>query len=266
MPDLPDQWAAGSTYEQFMGRWSRQLAVPFLRWLDAPPGADWLDIGCGTGALSTAICRHAGPASVTGCDPAAPFIAFAREQADDPRLTFVVADTTNLPRRAGGYSQVTSAFALNFIPDPAAALRAMIAVAAPGATISACVWDYAEGMEFLRQFWDGAVALDAGARSLDEGVRFPICRPDPLMALFGEAGLQRAACEPVEIVTTFRSFADYWTPFLGGTGPAPSYVASLSAEHREALASRLQEQLPQGADGSIGLIAGAWAVRGAVRA
>ncbi len=266
MPDLPDQWAAGTSYEAFMGRWSRRLAAPFLKWLTAPPGLDWLDVGCGTGALSHAICEHAAPASVTACDPAAPFIAFADAQPHDPRLKFVVSDTTNLPPNDGGYDQVTSAFALNFIPDPVAALRAMAAVAAPGATVSACVWDYAEGMEFLRRFWDAATALDAGAHALDEGVRFPVCQPDPLLALFHEAGLQRAACEPIEIVTTFRNFDDYWTPFLGGTGPAPSYVASLTPEHRSALAARLEQELPHGPDGSIRLIAAAWAVRGTVHA
>lgn len=262
MPALPDRWTAGTTYEAFMGRWSRRIAAPFLHWLAAPSGLDWLDVGCGTGALSNAICEHADPASVTACDPAAPFIAFASEQPHDPRLKFLVADTTNLPPREGGYGQVTSAFALNFIPDPAAALRAMAAAAAPGATVSACVWDYAEGMEFLRRFWDVATELDPAARVLDEGVRFPVCRPAPLLALFSEAGLQRAACEPIEIVTAFRDFDDYWTPFLGGTGPAPSYVASLTPEHRSALADRLQQELPHAPDGSIGLIAGAWAVRG----
>jgi hypothetical protein len=37
-----------------------------------------------------------------------------------------------------------------------------------------------EGMQMLRYFWDAAVALDPRAASLDEGRRFPSCRPDRL--------------------------------------------------------------------------------------
>src|SRR5215475_6630052 len=108
MADLSDRWAAGSSYESFMGRWSQSLAVRFVSWLGVPPGAHWLDVGCGTGSLARAICSHADPASVVGCDPATPFIEFAREHVRDPRASFVVAGIGSLPRRSGGYDSVTS--------------------------------------------------------------------------------------------------------------------------------------------------------------
>lgn len=264
MTDLKDQWAAGSAYEDFMGRWSRGLAVPFVSWLETPHGVHWLDVGCGTGSLCDAICSHAAPASVVGCDPAKPLIEFARAHSRDARVSFVAAGVGDLPHSVGGYGSVTSLLALNFFPEPKAALDEMRSVAAPGATVSACVWDYSDGMGFLRHFWDAATAMDSAAQKLDEGNRFPLCRRDALTALFEDRGFADVRCEPLEIPTAFVSFRDYWQPFLGGTGPAPSYVASLSDDRRASLAQRLEETLPRRPDGTIALSARAWAVRGTV--
>lgn len=247
-----------------MGRWSRRLAPRFVSWLGIPPGVHWLDVGCGTGSLANAICSHADPASVVGCDPAEPFIEFAREHSRDIRASFVAAGIAGLPSRPGGYGSVTSLFALNFFPDAEAAVNGMRSVAAPQGTVSACVWDYGEGMELLRHFWDAAAAADSKAGELDEGNRFPLCHPDALVELFRGGGLRDVRCHPIEIPTTFASFDDYWRPFLGGTGPAPSYVASLDADRRAVLARRLEETLPRGPDGTIALTARAWAARGTV--
>lgn len=264
MAKIRDRWDSGSTYEEFMGRWSRQLALPFVSWLRVPGGVHWLDVGCGTGALTNAICRLASPASVLGCDPAAPYIDHARRQSREARASFVVAGAGSLPRRADGFGSVTSLLALNFLPDPEAAIDEMRTLTAPGGTVSACVWDYAGRMEFLRYFWDAAVALDSTARALDEGERFPICRPDALADMFAAAGLGGITHASIEIRTEFASFDDFWRPFLGGPGPAPSYVASLDADRRTALARHLQSALPRGAGGTVPLVALAWAVRGTV--
>jgi hypothetical protein len=154
--------------------------------------------------------------------------------------------------------------ALNFFPDPEKAVEEMRSIASARGTVSACVWDYGAGMQFLRRFWDAAGAVDAGARAHDEGHRFPICGHAPLTALFRSAGLEDVRCDPLEVVTVFTSFEDYWRPFLGGTGPAPSYVASLDDDRRAMLVQKLREQLPPGPDGRIILEARAWAVRGTV--
>src|SRR5262249_31135444 len=158
MTDVRDRWAAGSSYEDFMGRWSRHLALRFVSWLRIPAGVHWLDVGCGTGSLANAICTQADPASVVGCDPAEPFIEFARGHSRDARISFVAAGVGSLPRRSGGYGSVTSLLALNFFPDAEAAVQELRSVAAPRGTVSACVWDYLDGMEFLRHFWDAAAA------------------------------------------------------------------------------------------------------------
>ena len=114
----------------------------------------------------------------------------------------------------------------------------------------------------MRHFWNAAVALDPNAFDLDEGRRFPLCQPKPLMELFQSVGLKNIQVRAMDISTDFRDFDDYWSPFLGGQGPAPSYAMSLSEERRAALCERIRAGLPFALDGSVPLVARAWAVRG----
>jgi SAM-dependent methyltransferase len=258
MPELSDKWAAGGTYEDFMGRWSRLLAPRFVSWLSVRSTANWLDVGCGTGALADAICGRANPASVVACDPSEPFIEYARRRQVDPRVSFVVGGIGQLPTRPGGFDSVSSLLALNFFPKPEHAIEEMRRISAVNGLVSACVWDYAGRMEFLRCFWDSVAAADASAAELDEGRRFPICRPNALEALFRKVGLADVVSGSIEIPTRFSTFDDFWKPFLGGTGPAPSYVASLDSPQRDALIARLERLLPTDPDGTISLVGRAW--------
>jgi SAM-dependent methyltransferase len=262
---MPEVWASGAAYESYVGRWSRLAAKEFLGWLAVPPGKRWLDVGCGTGALGGMILAMASPAQVDAVDRSEGYVAYAREQARDPRVRFEVADAQALPSGDAAYDAVVSGLALNFFPDPARAVAEMARVARAGATVAAYVWDYAGRMELMRHFWDAAGALDPAARDLDEGRRFPLCRPEPLAALFRHAALADVETRAIDVPTVFRDFDDYWTPFLGGQGPAPGYVASLDEARRAALRERLRAALPAGPDGAIRLVARAWAVRGTAR-
>ena len=263
MTNAPDdRWVTGDAYEAYMGRWSRRLAQVFVEWLPLTPGANWLEVGCGTGALTAAICDRCEPASVVACDPSAPFIEHARRSLPDIRVSFVVAGVDTLPTRRGGFDAVVSGLVLNFLPNPGQALASIRARLRPGGTVAAYVWDYAAGMELLRLFWEEAVASNPGAAALDEGRRFPLCRTSALASLFRDAGLAHVETHPLEISTDFVTFDDYWTPFLRGTGPAPSYVASRDPDDRDLLRERLRQRLQAGRDGRIHLKARAWAVRG----
>jgi hypothetical protein len=135
-------------------------------------------------------------------------------------------------------------------------------VTRPGGSIAAYVWDYAWKMEYLRAFWDAAAALDRAAAAVDEGVRFPLCRPGPLEALFGSAGLRQVEVRAIDIPTRFADFEDFWQPFLGGQGPAPAYAMSMDEPGRARLREAVRSGLPIAPDGSISLTARAWAVRG----
>ncbi|MGN9775381.1 class I SAM-dependent methyltransferase [Micromonospora sp. H33] len=255
-------WADGGAYEAYVGRWSRRVAEEFLSWLDVPPGRRWLDVGCGTGALASTVLAVADPAQVTGIDPSEGFLAHASSTVGDARAAFHVGDARSLPVADASVDVVVSGLAFNFVPEPERAAAEVARVLRPGGVAAAYVWDYAEGMEMMRHFWDAASVLDPAAAELDEGPRFPVCHPDRLAALWTNAGLRDVSVRAVEVPTVFVDFDDYWQPFLGGQGAAPTYVTSLTEADRAELADLLNTRLPAEPDGSIQLTARAWAVRG----
>jgi len=255
-------WASGEAYEPYVGRWSRLVGREFVAWLRVPPGSRWLDVGCGPGALTQTILDAASPAGVAGIDPSTAYVEYARSRVRDARVSFDVGDARSLAAGSGAYDAVVSGLVLNFVPEPGRAAGEMARAARPGGVVGGYVWDYAGKMELMRYFWGAAVALDPLARDLDEGRRFTICQPEPLAELFRAAGLRDVEVRPIDVPTIFRDFDDYWSPFLGGQGPAPSYAMSLSDERRGALRERIRATLPIRPDGAIHLVARAWAVRG----
>ncbi|MER7489385.1 class I SAM-dependent methyltransferase [Streptomyces sp. NPDC126497] len=256
-----DVWTAGSAYERYMGRWSRPAAEEFAVWLDRAGDLRWLDVGCGTGALSAVVTARCGPRTVLGVDRSEGFVAAARAAVPLPAHS-VVADAMSLPASGGTWDVVVSGLTLNFLPRPTAAVAEMTRVVRPGGLVAAYVWDYGEGMGFLRRFWDAAVAADPSAAALDEGRRFPVCRPERLAEVWTGAGLVDVAAVPIEVPTVFTDFADLWEPFLAGQGPAPGYLASLTPAGRDRVRDALDAAVPRGPDGSIALTARAWAVSG----
>lgn len=260
-PERKDIWANGAAYESYVGRWSRLVAREFLAWLNVPPQSRWLDVGCGAGALSQAILDIASPLTTTGIDRSEGFVAYVREQIRDERASFEVGDAQALPAQSAYYDAVVSGLVLNFVPQPAKMVAEMRRVARPGGTVAAYVWDYAGQMQLMRYFWEAAVDFDPVARDLAENLSFPLCQPDKLTELFEEVGLETVEVRPVDIPTVFRDFDDYWSPFLGGQGPAPSYTMSLSEERRATLREKIRDSLPLSPDGTIHLIARAWAIR-----
>jgi ubiquinone/menaquinone biosynthesis C-methylase UbiE len=238
------------------------VAREFVSWLNVPTNRRWLDVGCGTGALSQTILGLAAPLSVKGIDRSAGYVAYARQQISDNRVQFGVGDAQALPVETARCDAVVSGLVLNFIPDPGRMIAEMARATKPKGVAAAYVWDYSGKMQLMSHFWDAAVALDPDAQDLDEGRRFTLCQPGPLLELFEGAGLERVEVRSVEIATEFHDFEDYWLPFLGGQGSAPGYVQTLSEEARQALRERIKAGLPIAPDGSIRLLARAWAVRG----
>lgn len=257
-----DAWSAGEHYERYMGRWSRQIAARYLDWLAAPKDAAWLDLGCGTGALTQTILARGDPRSIVAIDQSVGFVAHARAAISDARvrMRFEVADAQKLPLDDASVEVAASALVINFVPAPAQALREMKRVVKPGGVLSFYVWDYpGGGMGFMTAFWNAALALDPRAMELAEARRFPFCTPEGLSALCAEAGWPSATLAPIEIETRFASFEDFWQPFTLGAGPAPGYCVSLPEDKRAALKQRLMEDV--GGAGPVSFPARAWAVK-----
>lgn len=233
-----------------------------MSWLDAPENNRWLDLGCGTGALTAQILEHSDPKSVIGVEPSESFLSLARDQVGDQRAEFRQGDGENIPIADGEVDVAVSGLVLNFIPDQQNAVNELARTVGKGGTVAAYVWDYAGHAQFIRYFWDAAMDLDPAAREQHEGVRFPNCRPEALRILFVSAGLNNVVTAAIDIPTPFENFDDYWSPFLSGIGPAPGYCASLGEASQNRLKDNLKNTLPTDRDGMILLAARAWAVRG----
>jgi SAM-dependent methyltransferase len=206
---------------------------------------------------------HCSPSSVVGVEPSDAFLNTAKEQLAG-RAVLHRGSATEIPLDDASIDVTVSGLVLNFVPDGRAALAEMARVTGSGGTIAGYVWDYAGKMELMRLFWDAAVELNPDAARMDEGARFPLCRPEGLTELFEGAGLRGVEVTAIDIPTPFASFEEYWRPFLGGQGPAPAYAMSLDETARARLRDRIRERIPVQADGSVSLIARAWAVRATV--
>jgi len=259
-------FSASDAYERFMGRWSRQIAEPFLAFVGINDGETVLDVGSGTGSLSAAILQRTTSARVVGIDPSREYVAAASRRVGGTRAAFEVGDAQRLRYADASFDRTLSLLVVNFIPDRNAALREMMRVTRPGGVIAAAVWDYGGRMEMLRVFWDEAVALDPAIDSRDER-HMPLSRAGELAAFWTMHGLRNVEETALDIMLAFASFDDYWRPFLEGQGPAGAYVAGLGEAPRAALEARLlQRLLKGGADGRITLSARAWVVKGVVPA
>ena len=257
-------FTASSGYEAFMGRWSRLLAVQLIHFAGVRNGQRVLDVGTGTGALASVV-HDAAPASpVVGVDPSEGLIAFAKNSSSSGLVSFEVGDAQKLRFEDGSFDHAMAMLVMNFIPDHDKALAEMRRVTQPGGTVSACVWDYNDGMQSLRYFWDEVVAQEPAAAGKDER-NMKLSRHGQLGEVWNKAGLTEVREQPLVIDQTFKSFEDYWGPFLTGAGPGGAYVVSLPEERRRALESRLRERLlGNRADGPFTLKAKAWRVRGEV--
>jgi SAM-dependent methyltransferase len=258
-----ESWAGADAYEAFVGRLSRRVAPVFLDWLAVEPDRRWLDLGCGTGALSATILARSSPAAVTGVDPSSAFLSAARASVGDPRAAFVEGSATAIPLPDTSVDAAVAGLVLNFVSDVSTALAELRRVVAPAGTVGAYVWDYAERMEPIRRFFDAAIAERApGASEADEGARFALCRPGPLGQAFEAAGFADVAVRPIEVEADYADFDAFWAPFLSGVGAAPKYLVELGAPTQERIRERLRASVPTRPDRSIRLVARAWAVRG----
>jgi SAM-dependent methyltransferase len=255
-------FSMSSGYELYMGRWSRLLAPAYVEFAGVRDGQRVLDVGTGTGALASALEAATRSSEIVGIDPSAGFIEFAKKNAKSGRARFETGDAQALQLGDASFDQTMALLVMNFIPDHQKAVAEMRRVTRPGGTVSACVWDYGAGMESLRIFWDEAVALDAAAAPKHER-NMKLAREGELGALWQKAGLANVEEKGLVIDQVFRSFDDFWGPFLKGTGPGGAYVASLPEEGRRRLEARMRERLlGNRAEGAFSLMARAWCARG----
>ena len=259
----PEMFGNAEAYERFMGRWSRLAAPLLVDFAGIPNQGRVLDIGSGTGSLSIEVAARKGAHHVTGIDPSREYTAFAINRNPFPgRIDFQVGDAQDLQFEDAAFAACLSLLVFNFIPDPGKALREARRVVNPGGTVSAAVWDYGGRMLMLRAFWDAAVMLDKAAGKLDEK-HMPLCRAGELSRLWRRNGLQDVHEQALDFTMAFRSFADYWDPFLLGQGPAGAYLRGLDDGHVRSLRRAAVQRLSLSSERDpFTLPARVWAVRG----
>lgn len=260
--DSGDSFGDAQAYEGYVGRWSRLVARQFVAWLNIASEQAWLDVGAGTGILTSVILQQASPARVVGLDLSPEYIDFARQHVRDERVEFRVEDAAHIVTALPEFDVSVAGLVLNFVPSPEEAARNMANAVRRGGTVAAYVWDYGGQMQMMRHFWDAAIQLDPAASQMDSGPRFAICRPENLRNLFQSLGLEAVDVIPIDVQTHFKDFDDYWLPFLGAQGSVSKYLRGLNDDRRAVLRDQLQKQLPTMDNGEIHLIARAWAVKG----
>ncbi len=257
-------FTVSSGYERYMGRWSRLLAPAYIGFAGVKNGERILDVGTGTGALASALEIAMTSSELAGIDPSEGFINFAKKNAKSGRVSFEVGDAQALRFKDASFDHTMSMLVMNFIPDHNKAIAEMRRVTRSKGVVSSCVWDYNEGMQSLRFFWDEVVALDPGIAPKDER-NMKLTREGQLGELWRKAGLVNVQEKPLVIDQAFSSFEDYWGPFLTGVGPGGAYVVSLPLERRVQLEARLRKRLLGNRDdGAFVLKARVWCVRGEV--
>jgi SAM-dependent methyltransferase len=226
---------AGAAYDNFMGRYSMNLAAPFADAAGVVPGQIAIDVGCGPGALTGELVERLGVDAVAACDPTPGFVAECA--ARHPGVAVKQGSAESIPFEAGRFDHAMAQLVLHFVSDAERAAREMTRVVRPGGTVSACVWDFAEGMQLLRGFWDAALAIQPDAP--DEALTLRFGRPGEIAELFASVGMVGIVESTLKVSSTYASFDELWKGLLAGVGPAGSYCVALPDEDR----ARLHDEL-----------------------
>lgn len=256
----------GNGYELQMGRWSRRLAPKFADYAGIKNADCVLDVGCGTGSLTSTLARNPNIRRLRGIDFSAAYIEHAKRENSDSRIQFQVGDACALPFGDKEFDHSLSMLVLQFIPQPEKAISEMRRVTRPGGTVAAATWDSRGGFVWSRMFWDTAAMLDpkANDRRAKNYTR-PLTHPDELERAWKASGLTDVAQDMLTIRMDFASFEDFWTPFEGNDGPYAEYVRTLTPEGKAVLRDKVRLAYVDGdADGTRSYAATAWAVRGKV--
>lgn len=237
-----------AAYDVFMRRWSCAVGDVFLDWIAPPTDACWLDVGCGTGAFTELILDTVSPARVSAVDAAQAQVEYACRHPVGQRAEFQIADARSLPFSDDTFDVVVAALVLNFIIGQSQALAEMCRVGRPGATIAACVWDYASDRSPGSLLRTGLRAIDI---ELEEVPGTADCGLDALRSLFERAGLHEIATRTIDVALSFASFDELWHVQTLNCGPRAKMLAALSAAERARLIDKVRLSLPADPAGSV---------------
>jgi SAM-dependent methyltransferase len=252
----------GEAYERGMSPWSRLAGQMFLKWLAAPAGLRWLDVGCGTGTFAGLIAERCAPIEVQGVDPSEAQLAIARMRRGPDGSRFLRGDAMALPFERQRFDAAVMALVIFFVPDPAEGAAEMARVVRPGGLVAAYAWDVLGGGFPFDPIWRETRAAGVA----------PLLPPNPsaggieaLRGLWTAAGLEAVETRAIVVERTFPTFEEYWTTstITGGVRPP---LETMSAEERDRLKARVRARMPTDSSGRVAWSARANAVKGYVAA
>jgi ubiquinone/menaquinone biosynthesis C-methylase UbiE len=253
---MPD---AASAYDRHVGRYGSQLAAGLIDLAGVRPGDRVLDVGCGTGQLTTALADVVSAGNVAAIDPSAPFAEACTQRVPGADVRVGVAE--DLPFADDAFDVVLAQLVVQLIDDPLAGVREMARVARPDGVVAALVWD-AHEMPLLRSFWDAAVAVApdaAGAISEPRRVGYPSA--DVLSDTWQAAGLQDVETGELWVEADYDDFDDLFAPFTTGSTHSATCYQSLDPERQRELRALAHAHLGSPVT-PFRLRARAWTVRG----
>lgn len=261
VPGASQFHASGEAYDRFMGRYARELAPRFANFAGICLGKRFLDVGCGPGALTGEAVSRVGVAAVVAVDPSPPFVDACRERY--PGVDVRVGRAEELPVPDDEFDVAAAQLVWHFVSDPDAVAAEMSRAVRPGGTVTACVWEFDQGMEMLRAFWDAALEVDPDAPDEARTLRFG--RPGEIAEVMSRAGLTRIEEDQLTVKTSYADFDELWDSLMLGIGPAGAHLVSQPAHHQRRLRTHLERRLgsPRGRFSLSGL---AIAARGVVPA
>ena len=226
---------SGDADDAFMGRDSRVLAVPLVEWTGVTTGHSVLDVGCGPGALTDALVQRLGASEVSAFDPSPPFVEECSRRYPGVDVRHGRAEA--IPFDDDQFDAAIAQLVLHFVTVPSDAAAEMRRVVRPGGLVAACVWDFDEGMQMLRAFWDAALVVDSGAPDEAKTMRFG--RASEIAELFQAAGLVNVDETTISVSATYADYDELWSGILAGIGPAGAYCTSLTDAKRASLSAEL---------------------------
>lgn len=261
-------FADGDAYQKFMGERSRLGGERLVKMLGLPPRLSWLDVGCGTGALSAVIMEHCDPSALIGIDSSEAQITLAATELGSANANFRVGDATQLPFEVDSFDAAVSSYVLNFVPDKQKMVDEMARVVRPEGTVAASVFDHAGGRMAAHPFWELIGKNDAAFREAEFEKRgWNSTHPEALTAFFENAGLENVSVDTFEIDETFTDFDEYWIAMTSlPTSGMSVFVNGLDQDERDRFMDDLKSLLPTEPDGRIKLVSGSWVARGMVPA
>ena len=209
-----------------------------------------LDVGCGTGIVARRAASQVGDEeTVVGLDVNERMLDVAKATATEDRLAIEwrQGDATELPFPDEAFDVVISQQALQFLPDPGAALREIDRVLAPDGRVAVSVWrplKFNPGYVKLAEALEEYVGDDAGVMMRSP---FPTWDGDDLRALARNAGFSEPSIT-IEIGSMRYPSAAEFVRREAASSPLSEPLGDIESEVREVLVDEVEDALREYTD------------------